>query len=108
MNKGDLIVHKWADFLEDFVICKITDIKHIKQYDEEWYLYSGAIFDFSQDCNLIQSEIVYSSNGKWKRGLTLYIDQVEALTLSDYFKHEPTWDDYVMFKSKYDNLYKED
>ena len=105
LNKGDLIVHKWADFLEDFVICKVLSVKPIEKYSEDWYLYSGAIFDFSKDCTIIQSEIVYSSDNKWKRGLTLYISEDEAMGISDYLNFKPTWDDYLKFKSEYDDIF---
>lgn len=105
LNKGDLIVNKWADFLDDFVICKVIDIELLEKYSEKWYQYSGAIFDYTKDCNLIKTELIYSSNDKWKAGLTLYIIEDEALTLDEYLKLNADWDDYLEYKSKYKDLF---
>lgn len=105
LSKGDLIVNKWADFLEDFVICKVIEIKELKKFSDEWYQYAGAIFDYSKDCNLITSEIVYSADNKWKTGLTLYIIEDEALTLDEYLKLNVSWEDYLEYKSKYEDLF---
>ena len=105
LNKGDLIVNKWADFLDDFVVCKVLDIETLKRFSDKWYQYSGAIFDYSKDCNLVHAELVYSSNDKWKTGLDLYIIEDEALTLDEYLKTNADWDDYLEYKSKYKDLF---
>ena len=91
--------------LDDFVICKVIDIELLERYSEKWYQYSGAIFDYTKDCNLIKTELVYSSNDKWKTGLTLYIIEDEALTLDEYLKLNANWDDYLEYKSKYKDLF---
>ena len=103
-NYGEIetsLVVGYDQTISEYFICYHA----VERFSEKWYQYSGAIFDYTKDCNLIKTELIYSSNDKWKTGLTLYIIEDEALTLDEYLKLNADWDDYMEYKSKYKDLF---
>ena len=96
MQINDLIVCKYADFLDEIAVCKILDIKHIERFTDDWYTYSGCIHTRDKDTDIIRAELVYSNTNHCP-GTELFIEVNEAWPLFYYLNHKATWEELFEF-----------